>query len=94
LENGFRRRIGLLALDAPVFELVEGDWLPGNRASHIGARLDEPEIGIEILDDRFATAPLDLVHGCLTPVGVPIASWRGNTPEVPLVSTTNARGLK
>src|SRR5579872_7564585 len=42
--------IGLLPIDAPVFQLFERDRCPGHRTTHIRARSDHAKIAIEILD--------------------------------------------
>src|ERR1700730_1535565 len=54
LEHGIGPGIGLLALDAPVLELLERDRHAGDRAAHIGARPHHAEIAIELLDLRLA----------------------------------------
>ena len=49
-------RIGLLQIDAPVFQLVERDPHVGDRAAHIGSGRDHAEIAVQILHLRFAMA--------------------------------------
>src|SRR6516165_2856246 len=56
LQNGARYRIGLLQVDAPIFQLIERDPRIGHRAAHIGSRRDDAEIAVEILDLCFAVA--------------------------------------
>ena len=48
--------VGLLQIDAPVFEFVERYARIGHRAAHIGSRRDHAEIAIQILHLRFAMA--------------------------------------
>ena len=54
LQHGAGDGIGLLQVDAPIFQFVE--WYPyiGHRAAHIGSRRDHAEITIQILHLRFA----------------------------------------
>ena len=56
LQHGGRNRVGLLQVDAPVFQFVERNLHAGDRAAHIGARRDHAEIAIQILHLRFAMA--------------------------------------
>ena len=54
LQHGGGNRIGLLQVDAPVFQLVERDPHVGDGAAHIGPGRDHAEIAIQILHLRFA----------------------------------------
>src|SRR3954447_23643475 len=54
LQDGLGARIGLLPLDAPVFELLERDGDAGDGAAHEGARPHHPEIPVEIADFGLA----------------------------------------
>src|SRR5437879_3471437 len=56
LQHGDRLRIGLLQVDAPVFQLVERDAGVGDGAADIGAGRDHAEIAVEILHLCFAAA--------------------------------------
>src|SRR5687767_14684855 len=56
LQHGLRRDVGLLALDAPVFELVDRDRLAGDGAAHVGARPDDTDVRVEIFDQGLAAA--------------------------------------
>ncbi len=56
LQHRGRQRIGLLQVDAPVFQLVERDPNVGHRAAHIGSRRGHAEIAVQILHLRFAMA--------------------------------------
>ena len=48
LQHRLRRGIGLLQIDAPVFELLERDRHAGHRAAHKGAGAHHAEIAIEV----------------------------------------------
>ena len=50
LQHRLRRGIGLLQVDAPVFELLERDRHAGDRAAHEGAGPHDAEIAVEIFD--------------------------------------------
>src|SRR5690606_7887548 len=64
LQAYYRIGIGFLALDAPVFELVERDRLAGDGAAHEGAGALHLEIPVEIADARFPGArAFKAVHG-------------------------------
>src|SRR5664279_4253114 len=54
LQHRLRRGIGLLPIDAPVFELLERDRHAGHRAAHKGARPRDAEIAIEVFHLRLA----------------------------------------
>ena len=56
LQHRARHGVGLLQVDAPIFQLVERYADIGHRAAHIGSRRDHPEITVEILDLRFAVS--------------------------------------
>src|SRR5579871_5902884 len=56
LEHGFRRGVGFLAVDAPVFQLFERDTNARDGATHISARRDHAEIAVEILHLGLAVA--------------------------------------
>src|SRR6058998_2374745 len=56
LQYGARDRIGLLQIDAPVFQFVERDPHVGDGAAHIGSWRDHAEIAVQILHLRFAMA--------------------------------------
>src|ERR1700704_2320419 len=56
LQHGAGDGVGLLQVDAPVFQLVERYPRIGHRAAHIGSRRDHAEIAIKILYLRFAMA--------------------------------------
>ena len=47
LQHGFRRRIGLLQLDAPVFEFLQRNRHAGHCASHERARTNDAKIAVE-----------------------------------------------
>src|ERR1700674_806520 len=54
---GHRRcgaRIGLLAVDAPVAQLVEGDRMPGDGTTHEASWADDEKVAVEIFDLRLA----------------------------------------
>jgi small subunit ribosomal protein S21 len=57
--------VSLLAIHAPVTELVEGDWLAGHGAAHVSARPKDAKIAIEKFNLRFASvdrSTLESVH--------------------------------
>src|SRR2546423_3249365 len=56
LQHGDGLRIGLLQIDAPVFQLVERDAGVGDGAADIGSGRDHAEIAVEILHLRFTAA--------------------------------------
>ena len=56
LQDGFRRRIGFLQIDAPVFQLIERNVFAGHGAAHIGAGLDNAKIAVQIFDFGFAVS--------------------------------------
>src|ERR1700716_2990484 len=53
LQHRLGPRIGLLALDAPVFQLLERDRHPGDGAAHEGAGPQHAEITVEVADFRL-----------------------------------------
>src|SRR5690606_23832706 len=69
-ERHFGVEIGFLALDAPVFQLVERDGLPRHRATHERARHDHLEISVQVAEASLARArSFETVHGGpLTPL--------------------------
>jgi len=75
LQHRARDRVGLLQIDAPVFQLVERYPRIGHRAAHVGARRGHAEIAIQILHLRFAMAR-----------GPEIYSARLNSPTSPPVA--------
>src|SRR3984893_645687 len=56
LQHRARDGVGLLQVDAPIFQLVERYPRIGHRAAHIGSRRYHAEIAIQILHLRFAMA--------------------------------------
>jgi hypothetical protein len=56
LQDGGRRCIGFLQIDAPIFQLVERYPHIGDRATNKGSGRDHTEITVEILHLRFAMA--------------------------------------
>ena len=50
LQHGLGRGIGLLQVDAPVFQLLERDRHAGHGAAHEGAGPHDAEIAVEIFD--------------------------------------------
>src|SRR6202790_1889836 len=56
LQHRARDGVGLLQVDAPIFQLVERYPRIGHRAAHIGSRRYHAEIAIEILHLRLAMA--------------------------------------
>src|SRR5258708_28748831 len=56
LQHGARDGVGLLQVDAPIFQFVERDARIGHGAADIGSRRDHAEIAIQILHLRFAMA--------------------------------------
>src|SRR5690606_41596641 len=68
-ERHFGVEIGFLALDAPVFQLVERDGLPRHRATHERARHDHLEISVQVAEASLARArSFETAHcGPLTP---------------------------
>src|SRR5208283_2949073 len=58
-------RISFLAVDAPVAEFVEGDWLPCDGATHKSTWANDSKIAVEIFDFGFARidwATINPVH--------------------------------
>src|ERR1700726_3441281 len=53
-EHGFGAHVGFLALDAPVFELLERDRSSGHGAAHEGARAHHAKIPVKKPHLRFA----------------------------------------
>ena len=56
LQHGDRLRVGLLQIDAPVFQLVERDAHLGDGAADIGSWRDHAKVAVEILHLRFTAA--------------------------------------
>ena len=56
LQYRARHRVGLLPIDAPVFQFVERYARFGHRATNIGPRRNHAEIAVQILHLRFAMA--------------------------------------
>jgi hypothetical protein len=56
LQHRARDGVGLLQIDAPVFQLVEGYPRVGHRAPHIGSWRVHAEIAVQLLHLRFAMA--------------------------------------
>jgi len=54
LQDRFRRRIGFLQIDAPVFELFERDWHAGYRTADKRTGPNHAEIAVEIFYFRLA----------------------------------------
>src|ERR1700677_4019021 len=57
--------VSLLAIYAPVAELVEGDWLAGHGAAHVSARPKDAKIAVEKFNLRFPSvdrSTLESVH--------------------------------
>src|SRR5262245_27475417 len=54
LERDLRAGVGLLALDAPVAQVGEGDRLAGDGAAHEVAGGDDLELAVEIAQSRLA----------------------------------------
>src|SRR5579871_2881818 len=83
LEHGFRRGVGFLAVDAPVFQLFERDPNARDSATHIGARRDHAEIAVKILHlglaDARGTEPVQ--HVSLHPVH----RWPSAGPRTPFI---------
>src|SRR5881394_2201609 len=48
--------IGLLQIDAPIFQFVERNPFVGDRAAHIAARGNHTKVAVQILHLRFAMA--------------------------------------
>src|SRR5258705_9030449 len=56
LQHGAGDSVGLLQIDAPVFQFVERYPRIGHRAAHVSSRRDHAEIAIQILHLGFAMA--------------------------------------
>src|SRR3954468_24957162 len=56
LQHRLRLGIGLLQIDAPVFQLVERNAYVGDGAADIGSRRDHAKVAVEILHLRFTAA--------------------------------------
>src|SRR3982074_3445335 len=56
LQPRARDRVGLLPVDAPIFQFVERYPRFGHRATHIGPRRNHAEIAVQILHVGFAMA--------------------------------------
>ena len=54
LEHRFRAYIGLLPLNAPIFQLLERDRRAGDRTAHEGAGAHDAKISVKITDLRFS----------------------------------------
>jgi len=54
LDHRLGRGVGLLQVDAPIFEFLDRDGLAGDRAAHKGAGLDHAEVAVEEFDHGFA----------------------------------------
>src|SRR5262249_2714043 len=50
LQHGFRIDVGLLQVDAPIFQLFERDRQASYRAAHEGTRPHDAKVAVEILD--------------------------------------------
>ena len=88
LQHGLGRRIGLLPIDAPVFQLFERDRRAGHRASHECAGPHHAKIAIEISDLGLAghwrrtiesIQHIRLRH--LTRITLSGAAWRRPQPK-------------
>lgn len=56
LQHGFRRRVGFLPVNAPVFQLIQRNVFAGDGAADVGAGRGHAKIAVEIFDLRFALA--------------------------------------